>query len=205
MVYHHGKMYIFLQAMMCWTVWPSSVCMSWEWIWLVLMMVKPTTPCMTTSLWDNESQHYTLHIGKYSGTAGNYMHNMIRYESNINNIWVFQVLLCIPESLRISNSLHVINILNIFSYKVNALKTHNGRPFSTMDNDHDNSRSGNCAELYGGGGWWFDRCYDANLNGLYADRHYYETIVWYQLHRNHEPMKYVEMKFRPVGFGKEHY
>jgi len=86
-----------------------------------------------------------------------------------------------------------------------GLKGHAGKPFSTMDSDHDNSRSGNCAELYGGGGWWYDRCYDANLNGIYANRHYYETIVWYPLHRNHEPMKYVEMKFRPIGFGNEIY
>lgn len=79
-----------------------------------------------------------------------------------------------------------------------ALKHHDGAPFSTVDQDHDKSRSGNCAELYGHGGWWWVRCYDSNLNGIYGNRHAYEAIVWYQLHSNHEPMRHVEMKIRPI-------
>ncbi len=45
---------------------------------------------------------------------------------------------------------------------------HHDSPFSTMDVDHDESRSGHCSQLYGYGGWWFVRCYDANLNGQYG-------------------------------------
>lgn len=40
-----------------------------------------------------------------------------------------------------------------------SLSQHTNQAFSTVDRDNDNSRSGNCAELYGGGGWWYDRCY----------------------------------------------
>ncbi|XP_052235021.1 fibroleukin-like [Dreissena polymorpha] len=40
---------------------------------------------------------------------------------------------------------------------------HNGRPFSTFDRDNDRY-SGCCACRYGGG-WWFDDCFSAHLNG----------------------------------------
>jgi len=80
-----------------------------------------------------------------------------------------------------------------------ALGHHNGSPFSTFDVDNDASRSGNCAELFGGG-WWYVRCYDSNLNGIYMTKHAYDTIVWFQWKQNHAPIKFVEMKIRPIGF-----
>uniref|UniRef100_A0A3P9H1M1 Si:ch211-157b11.8 n=1 Tax=Oryzias latipes TaxID=8090 RepID=A0A3P9H1M1_ORYLA len=43
---------------------------------------------------------------------------------------------------------------------------HDGRFFSTSDQDHDRYTSGNCAQYYGAG-WWFDACLAANLNGRY--------------------------------------
>merc|ERR1712123_358793 len=45
-----------------------------------------------------------------------------------------------------------------------ALKYHNGAPFSTVDQDQDD-HSGSCSQKYGGGGWWYRKCYHANLNG----------------------------------------
>ena len=43
------------------------------------------------------------------------------------------------------------------------LAYHNGRYFSTYDRDNDAS-SGNCA-YRSQGGWWYNDCYHANLNG----------------------------------------
>ena len=43
--------------------------------------------------------------------------------------------------------------------------THNGRGFSTHDNDNDRY-NGDCATTYQGA-WWYDNCHYANLNGLY--------------------------------------
>lgn len=47
-----------------------------------------------------------------------------------------------------------------------SLSSHNGKPFSTFDADHD-TREGNCAVIVHGA-WWYGSCYRSNLNGLYA-------------------------------------
>ncbi|XP_052811098.1 angiopoietin-related protein 7-like [Mya arenaria] len=60
---------------------------------------------------------------------------------------------------------------------------HNGQSFSTRDNDNKSK----CATLYGGG-WWFNSCFQANLNGGY------KNIRWFSLSR--DLLKFVEMKFR---------
>ena len=44
-----------------------------------------------------------------------------------------------------------------------AMDYHNGQQFSTYDNDNDQD-SGNCAYRHQGG-WWYNACYYANLNG----------------------------------------
>ena len=44
-----------------------------------------------------------------------------------------------------------------------AMAYHNGQQFSTYGNDNDQSGS-NCAYL-SQGGWWYNNCYRANLNG----------------------------------------
>ena len=43
------------------------------------------------------------------------------------------------------------------------LAFHNGQYFSTYDRDND-ATSGNCAYFFQGG-WWYENCYRANLNG----------------------------------------
>ncbi|XP_069472853.1 fibrinogen-like protein 1-like protein [Ambystoma mexicanum] len=40
---------------------------------------------------------------------------------------------------------------------------HDNMKFSTHDQDNDRSTSSECADLHGGG-WWYDSCYDAQLN-----------------------------------------
>jgi len=42
-----------------------------------------------------------------------------------------------------------------------------GSKFSTKDSDNDGSSSINCATKWNGGGWWFNDCFAANLNGDY--------------------------------------
>ncbi|XP_060068689.1 fibrinogen-like protein A [Ylistrum balloti] len=58
----------------------------------------------------------------------------------------------------------------------NALSYHNGRRFSTLDNDNDGF-SGNCASS-AHGAWWYDECIDSNLFGIYQSENGYQSMVW---------------------------
>eukprot|EP00079_Xenopus_tropicalis_P012917 XP_002940496.1 PREDICTED: fibrinogen-like protein 1 [Xenopus tropicalis] len=77
-----------------------------------------------------------------------------------------------------------------------------GMKFSTQDRDNDNYE-GNCAEE-DKGGWWFNRCHAANLNGWYYKGPYTsktdDGIVWYTWHGWWYSLKSVTMKIRPASF-----
>jgi hypothetical protein len=52
------------------------------------------------------------------------------------------------------------------------MANHNGRKFSAKDKDVDAANyksdkwSGHCAQMFKGG-WWYDNCHRADLNGMY--------------------------------------
>ena len=48
---------------------------------------------------------------------------------------------------------------------------HNGMPFSTYDRDQDAAEGYNCAAV-NQGGWWYNKCYWINVNGLYGSVSY---------------------------------
>ncbi|XP_033757660.1 angiopoietin-related protein 7-like [Pecten maximus] len=81
-----------------------------------------------------------------------------------------------------------------------ALAYHNGYQFTTYDRDND-IRGENCAELYRGG-WWYKRCYDANLNGLYPidnGNTELESMTWWYFpdtNRAVSPLKKSKMMIR---------
>ncbi|KAG8453737.1 hypothetical protein GDO86_000386 [Hymenochirus boettgeri] len=89
-----------------------------------------------------------------------------------------------------------------FSPEVKWWANHCGMMFSTRDRDNDNYE-GNCAEE-DKGGWWFNRCHSANLNGLYYKGPYTaktdDGIVWYTWHGWWYSLKSVIMKIRPASF-----
>ncbi|XP_013807063.1 fibrinogen alpha chain [Apteryx mantelli] len=79
--------------------------------------------------------------------------------------------------------------------------------FSTFDRDHDRWEE-SCAEVYGGG-WWYNSCQAANLNGIYyLGGHYdprynvpYEIengVVWIPFKASDYSLKIVRMKIRPT-------
>ena len=74
----------------------------------------------------------------------------------------------------------------------------NGMSFSTRDRDNDES-SNNCAERFNGG-WWFESCFRAALNGPYReadDFPVWEGIIWYTWLGDSKSLRKVVMKIRP--------
>ena len=81
---------------------------------------------------------------------------------------------------------------------------HNDQEFSTKDRDNDNSslKSGHCSRDFKGA-WWYNTCYDSNLNGVYQSSHTdldYQGMEWQSFHPIGYSMKKSEMKIRPTDF-----
>ncbi|CAG2233563.1 Angiopoietin-related protein 1,Ficolin-1-A,Angiopoietin-1,Fibrinogen C domain-containing protein 1,Ryncolin-1,Tenascin-N,Angiopoietin-related protein 7,Angiopoietin-related protein 6,Fibrinogen C domain-containing protein 1-B,Fibrinogen-like protein 1,Ficolin-1,Ficolin-1-B,Angiopoietin-4,Fibrinogen-like protein 1-like protein,Ryncolin-2,Techylectin-5B,Tenascin-R,Fibrinogen C domain-containing protein 1-A,Microfibril-associated glycoprotein 4,Fibrinogen-like protein A,Ryncolin-3,Angiopoietin-2,Tenascin-X,Fi len=78
-----------------------------------------------------------------------------------------------------------------------AMESHNGQTFSTMDKDNDVYKD-NCAEQFKGG-WWYDKCYFSNLNGFYlkgSHSTYGDGVNWYQWKGNNYSLKTTTMMIR---------
>ncbi|RMX44616.1 hypothetical protein pdam_00002801, partial [Pocillopora damicornis] len=94
--------------------------------------------------------------------------------------------------------------LSLGSYSGTAgdsLSSHRGRPFSTKDQDNDDSSS-SCAVIFKGA-WWYQSCHDSNLNGLYHHgKHssYADGVNWNHWKGYYYSAKRAEMKIRPVSF-----
>ena len=82
-------------------------------------------------------------------------------------------------------------------YTNNVDYMHNGMPFSTLDRDNDDW-SGNCANKYKGG-WWYNNCFAANLNGEYLglSGNEWKGVVWYTW-KEKQSLKSTQMKMRRV-------
>ena len=79
---------------------------------------------------------------------------------------------------------------------VDSLSYHNGRRFSTRDNDNDGAGY-NCALVHTGA-WWYNSCYLSNLNGRYfnTSTDNDQGIVWLLWKSAFTTLKFSEMKIR---------
>ena len=64
---------------------------------------------------------------------------------------------------------------------------HNNKPFTTTDRDNDDYSTSNCANFYGGAGWWYSECYTANLN-------HPDGPTWTEQHRHELESKMTLIK-----------
>lgn len=84
-----------------------------------------------------------------------------------------------------------------------SMQLHSGMMFSTPDSDNDISQERHCARDYGAG-WWFGKCANVNLNGVYSVRddvnpHSLRNVMWYTW-KKRNPLQWVHMKIRPSKF-----
>ncbi|KAJ8012267.1 hypothetical protein DPEC_G00066900 [Dallia pectoralis] len=94
--------------------------------------------------------------------------------------------------------------LRLGTYQGNAgdsLSSNNGKQFTTLDRDKD-TFAGNCAHFHKGG-WWYNSCGQANLNGVwymggvYRSR-FQDGIFWADYGGGFYSMKGVRMMLRPI-------
>uniref|UniRef100_A0A673JPW8 Microfibril-associated glycoprotein 4-like n=1 Tax=Sinocyclocheilus rhinocerous TaxID=307959 RepID=A0A673JPW8_9TELE len=82
-----------------------------------------------------------------------------------------------------------------------SLYYHNGMMFSTYDKDQDNSGS-NCAMIYFGGGFWYNKCYYTNPTGHYLWENDGTLMdigaTWYYWKNSWDPLKTITMKIKRV-------
>ena len=77
---------------------------------------------------------------------------------------------------------------------------HRGMAFTTKDRDNDRHSSSSCAVGHRGA-WWYNRCCDSNLNGLYLHgNHNWNGLLWYHWKHNTYSLKRSQMKIRPKDF-----
>jgi len=92
--------------------------------------------------------------------------------------------------------------MHVTGYTGNAgdsLASHNGKQFSTHDQDNDDNSGVSCANLFRGGWWYGPGCFYAHLNGEYLTYKQPSPgagrgILWQ--HWKGDSLKHVEMKVR---------
>ena len=77
-----------------------------------------------------------------------------------------------------------------------AMKYHNNVKFSTTDRDNDDVNTVNCADKYGGYGWWFKRCYKALLTRKWYGNELTPAPEWFFVYNDYRALKNATMMFR---------
>ncbi|XP_056003529.1 ficolin-1-like [Ostrea edulis] len=95
------------------------------------------------------------------------------------------------------SSKYQLNVSGPSDKSGDSLEWHNGMKFTTWDQDNDIFAQGNCGVAHHGG-WWYNACSHANLNGRYENSALDgpDHMYWMRW-KNYLSLKAVEMKIRP--------
>jgi len=98
------------------------------------------------------------------------------------------------SSFRVEGEEFRINVAGYQGTAGDPMRIDNGMAFSTKDNDND-QWVGDCSKTRGGGGWWFNGCGLANLNGinLGENSNSYDGILWYFYAKDNRSFKSARM------------
>ena len=91
---------------------------------------------------------------------------------------------------------------NVSGTAGDSLSYHDGKPFSTPDQDNDDDATRNCAKLYRGA-WWYSVCHESNLNSIYhqtSPSAHGVGLNWLHWKGLYYSLKKTEMKIRPLDF-----
>ena len=158
--------------------------------WLGLQKIKDIT----------DHSVFELYIGmeRYMGGVGYARYDSFSLDDESANYKL---------SLGAYNPTHTISTAQAAGDALTA--THNGKEFSTSDDDNDGSNSNHCAAV-NMAGWWYDNCHDSHLTGMYypgpeglfASGQVPDGIVWktwtVTTPTISESLKTVVMAVRPV-------
>ncbi|XP_028987724.1 angiopoietin-related protein 3-like [Betta splendens] len=90
---------------------------------------------------------------------------------------------------------YTIHLTHLSGDVPDPLINHTGMMFSTKDRDNDRLQSSSCAHLHAGG-WWFNACGDASLNGRYVHlrpKGRRRGIQWKLGRKSSNPLKLTQM------------
>uniref|UniRef100_A0A3B4ZCE7 Angiopoietin-related protein 3-like n=1 Tax=Stegastes partitus TaxID=144197 RepID=A0A3B4ZCE7_9TELE len=99
---------------------------------------------------------------------------------------------------------YTIHLTHLSGNLPDSMSNHTGMMFSTKDRDNSNHQDSNCAHQQAGG-WWFNTCGDANLNGRYfhmrpkwrSERR--RGIQWKLGRKGSYSLKFTQISVRPVA------
>ena len=101
------------------------------------------------------------------------------------------------SSFQVSGSDYRLSVSGYSGDAGDTLRIDNGMAFSAKDHDMD-LWTGDCSQTRGGGGWWYNGCGLANLNGqnFIKPTRSYDGILWYFYGRDNQSFKSSRMMLR---------
>jgi len=146
----------------------------------------------------NAAREFWIGLDSLSAITGNkrYKLNVNLEDFSVNTRWAEYTNFVVGSA---STKYELISIGAYTGTAGDSLFYHEGRKFTTLDEDNDEYDSGNCAVMHLGA-WWYRSCHWSNLNGDYNNTMVTidgRGIVWYTWLGDRYSLRQTEMKLQP--------